>query len=173
MLNANSGIVNRISHNISLTIIIIVRFLKKSGKKIMRIQNKLLITALICAISCAGCSSFVADEDAERLAVKYQSGDYILLQDITRNDVTLAKGTVVKLTFVSGDEWVKIYAYDKKEELLTSRRQLLIYMFEDDFPDGEFNQELLETELAKVAQLYGSSAGSVDRQQDKSGKKTK
>lgn len=139
----------------------------------MQIQKKLLITALMCALICAGCSSFVTDEDVEALSVKYQSDDYILLQDITRNDVTLAKGTIVKLTFVAGDEWVKIYAYDRKEELLSSKRQLLIYMFEDDFPDKEFNQALLDAELSRVAQLYGSSAGDGKKQQDKSGNKNK
>lgn len=136
-------------------------------------MRKLLITAFVCTLFCAGCSTFVPDEDVEKLTVKYKSGEYILLQDVTRNDMTLAKGTVVKLTFVAGDEWVKIYAYDKKEELLTSKRQLLIYMFEDDFPDEEFNHELLETELAKVAKLYDSSAPEPKKQKEKTVKKTK
>jgi len=132
-----------------------------------------IITAFICILFYSGCSTFVSDEDVEKLTVKYKSGDYVLLQDITRNDVTLAKGTVIKLTFVAGDEWVKIYAYDKKEELLTSRRQLLIYMFEDEFPEEEFNPELLEMELVKVAKLYNSSVPEKDKPKSRSGKKTK
>jgi type II secretion system-associated lipoprotein len=77
-------------------------------------MKKTIIAFTICILFTVGCSTFIPDEDVERLSVKYQSGDYILLQDVTRNDLTLAKGTVVKLIFVAGDEWVKIYAYDKK-----------------------------------------------------------
>lgn len=139
----------------------------------MQINKLYLITVLISMVVGAGCSSFVPDDDAERLALKYRTGEYILLEDITRNDVTLAKGTVVKLTFVAGDDWVKIYAYDKKEELLTSRRQLLIYMFEDDFPDEEFKPELLENELSKIAKAVDSSTDDFRKGDNKSGKKTK
>jgi type II secretion system-associated lipoprotein len=136
-------------------------------------MKKTIIAFTICILFTVGCSTFIPDEDVERLSVKYQSGDYILLQDVTRNDLTLAKGTVVKLIFVAGDEWVKIYAYDKKEELLTSKRQLLVYMFEDDFPGEEFNHELLESELLKIAQLYNSSAIELKQQKGQSVKKIK
>jgi len=112
---------------------------------------KLLSIVLSFLLLGAGCSSFVSEADIDRLTLRYQTGTYLLLQDITRNGVTLPKGTEVKLTFVAGDEWVKIYAYDKNEALLTSKRQLLIYMFEDDFPDEEFKPELVDKELAKVA----------------------
>ena len=139
-------------------------------------QNiRIIILLFVCSLlfnGCMGCSTLVEDDDIEPLTKKYQAGEYVLLQDVTRNDVTLAKGTVVRLTFAAGDEWVKIYAYDKKEELLTSKRQLLVYMFEDEFPEEEFNPELLETELAKVAQVYNSSVSEV-KQQSKSVKKTK
>ncbi|HOP29620.1 MAG TPA: type II secretion system-associated lipoprotein [Spirochaetota bacterium] len=119
-------------------------------------MKKIISTVFICILISAGCSTFVPDEEVDRLTVKFQSYDYILLQDVKRNDITLAKGTVVRLTFVAGDEWVKIYAYDKKEELLTSQRQLLIYMFEDEFPDEEFDVARLDAELAKIAVQYGS-----------------
>jgi len=112
---------------------------------------KLLSVVLPLLLAGAGCSSFVSEADIDRLTLKYQTGTYLLLQDITRNGVTIPKGTEVKLTFVAGDEWIKIYAYDKNEQLLTSKRQLLIYMFEDEFPDEEFKPELVDKELAKVA----------------------
>ena len=139
----------------------------------MQINKRFIIIVLMLIAAGTGCSSFVPDDDAERLTLKYRTGDYILLEDITRNDVTLTKGTVVKLTFVAGDDWVKIYAYDKKEELLTSRRQLLIYMFEDDFPDEEFKPELLEAELAKIVKAVNSSADNSGKSENRSGKKTK
>lgn len=123
-------------------------------------QNiRIIILLFVCSLlfnGCMGCSTLVEDDDIEPLTKKYQAGEYVLLQDVTRNDVTLAKGTVVRLTFVAGDEWVKIYAYDKKEELLTSRRELLIYMFQEDFPDEKFKVELLDAELAKVARPVDS-----------------
>lgn len=127
-------------------------------------MKQIIIAVFFITLLFTGCSTFVPDEEFERLTVKYQSGDYILLQDVTRNEETLAKGTVVKLTFVAGDEWVKIYAYDKKEEVLTSKRHLLIYMFEDEFPDELFDAARLETELAKVAVPSGNSgSGPVNR----------
>ena len=123
-------------------------------------QNiRIIILLFVCSLlfnGCMGCSTLVEDDDIEPLTKKYQAGEYVLLQDVTRNDVTLAKGTVVRLTFAAGDEWVKIYAYDKKEELLTSRRELLIYMFQEDFPDEKFKVELLDAELAKVARPVDS-----------------
>ncbi len=134
-------------------------------------NTRIIITMFICSLlftGCKGCSSLVKDDDVEPLTKKYQAGDYVLLQDITRNDVTLAKGTVVKLTFVAGDEWVKIYAYDKKEELLTSKRELLIYMFQDDFPDEKFKVELLDAELARVARPVDSAeSGKSDTKKNK------
>lgn len=105
----------------------------------------------------AGCSSFVPEEDSERITLKYQTGEFVLLEDINRNNLVFGKGSIVKLLVVTGDDWVKIYAYNSNEELLSSVRFLLLYLFEDDFPDEEFNQEFLDAELMKIVRPKGSS----------------
>jgi type II secretion system-associated lipoprotein len=105
----------------------------------------------------AGCSSFVPEEDSERITLKYQAGEYVLLDDINRNNIVFSKGSIVKLLVVTGDDWVKIYAYNSNEELLSSKRFLLLYLFEDDFPDEKFNQEFLDAELLKAVRPKGSA----------------
>jgi hypothetical protein len=60
-----------------------------------------------------------------------------------------------------------------KRGIADFKRQLLVYMFEDDFPGEEFNHELLESELLKIAQLYNSSAIELKQQKGQSVKKIK
>ncbi len=139
----------------------------------MKMKVLPLIVYLLFILLCTGCSTFIPEDDVDRLTAKYQSGNYILLQDIQRNGVALSKGTVVKLTVSVGDEWIKIYAYDMKEELLSSSRQLLIYMFEDDFPHEKFKEELLDSELARVVKLIDNATDSAKLDSKKSVKGTK
>ncbi|HNX25758.1 MAG TPA: hypothetical protein PKG60_17050 [Spirochaetota bacterium] len=105
---------------------------------------------LIAALLVTGCSTFIKDEDSEQISLRYQAGEYILLQDLNRNNVIFPKNSSVKLIVLTGDDWVKIYAYNSREELLASNRFLLLYLFEDDFPDGKFSQEYLDSELLKI-----------------------
>ncbi len=112
---------------------------------------------LIGSLFITGCSTFVPDEDSERITLKYQAGEYVLLEDINRNNVIFSKGSIVKLLVVTGDEWVKIYAYSSSEELLASNRFLLLYLFEESFPDKKFNQEFLDAELLKLVRQKGSA----------------
>jgi len=86
------------------------------------------------------------------------------LQDVTINELSLPKGTVVKLIIVGGDEWVKVYAYNAKEDLLLAHRFLILYMFEDDFPDKEFNVDLLDKELANIVKPSTNSSDEASQQ---------
>lgn len=125
------------------------------------IKTKLSIIILIVSLFITGCSSFVPDEDSESITLKYQAGEYVLLEDINRNNVIFSKGSIVKLLVVTGDEWVKIYAYNSDEELLSSTRFLLLYLFEGDFPDEEFSQDVLDAELLKVVRPKAAGEQSV------------
>ncbi len=123
-----------------------------------KISIIILIGSLLAGVLfSAGCSSFVPEEDSERISLKYQAGEFVLLEDINRNNLVFSKGSVVKLLVVTGDDWVKIYAYNSNEELLASTRFLLLYLFEDDFTDKKFNQEFLDGELLKIVRPKGSS----------------
>ena len=120
--------------------------------------RKIIFLLLISFLSfVSACSTFIPEEDVDSLNKRY-SGDYILLQDVTINELSLPKGTVVKLIIVGGDEWVKVYAYNAKEDLLLAHRFLILYMFEDDFPDKEFNVDLLDKELANIVKPSTNSS---------------
>lgn len=118
----------------------------------------------------AGCSTFVPDEEAEKLKV-YESvngsyQDYILLVEVDRNDLVLNKGERVRIIIVSGDEWIKVYAYRANEDLLKSMRFLILQMFNDDFPDKKFDREKFDQELGKIVEKAGIR-GSTDKTDEK------
>ena len=126
--------------------------------------RKIIFLLLISFLSfVSACSTFIPEEDVDSLNKRY-SGDYILLQDVTINELSLPKGTVVKLIIVGGDEWVKVYAYNAKEDLLLANRFLILYMFEDDFPDKEFNVDLLDKELANIVKPSTNSSDEASQQ---------
>ncbi|HOK01988.1 MAG TPA: type II secretion system-associated lipoprotein [Spirochaetota bacterium] len=126
--------------------------------------RKIIFLILISFLSfVSACSTFIPEEDVDSLNKRY-SGDYILLQDVTINELSLPKGTVVKLIIVGGDEWVKVYAYNAKEDLLLAHRFLILYMFEDDFPDKEFNVDLLDKELANIVKPSTNSSDEASKQ---------
>ncbi|HRS63516.1 MAG TPA: type II secretion system-associated lipoprotein [Spirochaetota bacterium] len=126
--------------------------------------RKIIFLLLISFLSfVSACSTFIPEEDVDSLNKRY-SGDYILLQDVTINELSLPKGTVVKLIIVGGDEWVKVYAYNAKEDLLLANRFLILYMFEDDFPDKEFNVDLLDKELANIVKPSTNSSDEASKQ---------
>ena len=119
------------------------------------IKKYLRIFLVIGLMSISACSTFMRDEDADRITVKYQEGEYVLLGDLTRNNVTIPKNTVVKLLVETSSDWVKVYAYDSKEELLKSTRLLLLYLFDTDFPDEKFDQEYFDSEINKLVRPKG------------------
>jgi len=121
------------------------------------INRNLIIIIFILSLFISGCTTFIPDEESDQITLKYQSGEYILLQDIDRNGVIFPKNSVVKLIVVTGDDWVKIYAYNSKEELLASQRFLVLYRFDSEFPDQKFSQEYLDAELLKIVKPKGYS----------------
>lgn len=121
----------------------------------------LFFFTLIQLIVISGCSSFIADEDVEKLKV-YESDngtyqEYVLLEEIVRNGMVLAKGEIVRILIVTDDEWIKVYAYRASEGLLKSVRFLVLHMFDDDFPDSKFDREKFDLELGKIIAKAGSS----------------
>jgi type II secretion system-associated lipoprotein len=125
------------------------------------LKKILFFFTLIQLIVISGCSSFIADEDVEKLKV-YESDngtyqEYVLLEEIVRNGMVLAKGEIVRILIVTDDEWIKVYAYRASEGLLKSVRFLVLHMFDDDFPDSKFDREKFDLELGKIIAKAGSS----------------
>ncbi len=124
-----------------------------------------ILTILISALS--ACSTFIPDEENDRLKLINQSGEYILLDKIDRNGIILEKNTVVGLVILTSDEWIKVYAFKSADGLLAANRLLILYMFDSDFPEKKFDRILFNKELEKLVKPKTSSV------QEKAGKKSK
>ena len=121
----------------------------------------LLFFTLIQLLVVSSCSSFIADEEVQKLKV-YESDngsyqEYVLLEETVRNGMVLAKGERVRILIVTDDEWIKVYAYRSSEDLLKSVRFLVLHMFKDDFPDSKFDREKFDLELGKIVAKAGAS----------------
>ncbi|MBN1499114.1 MAG: hypothetical protein JW982_03085 [Spirochaetes bacterium] len=134
-------------------------------------MKKLLITAAA-AFLMFSCSSFIPEETQDRLKLKYEVPEYVLITDLeVYNKPVLRKGETVKLLITvksskMSDSSIKVYAYKYENEnsLLKSERYLLVYMFDTSFEDKPaespdkkdlekpvftFNEEKLDAEIHK------------------------
>ena len=100
-------------------------------------MNRYLLVFLFSLISLSSCVTLIKDEEVDTIK-KYEEGTYILKTNLTDNmGNSLSKGTRVKLISKTTNEYVKFYAYSANEPLLESKRFLLLYLFQEDFPiDG-------------------------------------
>jgi len=100
------------------------------------------------------CSTFVKENEAEKLVKYEKSGDqfidYTLLQDVKTGDHLIKKGEKVRILITVGGDWIKVYVYRADEELLLSRRNLALYLFEDDFPDKKYDPDFLREKIYEV-----------------------
>jgi len=155
-----------------LTIIIYVWFFYKINRDGIMIKRNLSRIIFIGALLISGCSTFIEDVDSEQISLKYQAGEYVLLQDLNRNNVIIPKDSALKLIVLTSDDWIKIYAYNSSEEILESNRFIILYMFKEDFPDEKFSQEHLDSELAKIVKRK-NSADRPKKENKKNPKKAK
>lgn len=137
-------------------------------------KNSILIFLFAVSVL-TGCSSFISEDQSNKLSAKYQAGEYVLLSDLNRNKMTFPANSLVKLIVVTGKDWIKIYAYNSNEELLVSKRLLLLYIFETDFPNEKFSQQHLDSELSKLVVLKDASykPAPVAKKSEKKNKKNK
>jgi len=97
------------------------------------------------------CSSLVTKTD-ESLLKKKEKNVYVLKKDILIDDKGLKKRDRVRIVITAGREWIKVYAYPIKFESLKAERYLILYLFEDDFPEKKFNIEYFNERLGGVAE---------------------
>ncbi len=119
----------------------------------MKKMASLPILFLLFLVS-TGCSSFVRDADS-RFLTRYEKQnqsdiEYTLLKDVEINKDKLSKGSAVKVIVVADNNWVKVYVYRSSESILKSRRFLVLYLFEDDFPEKKFSRDIFDREFRKV-----------------------
>jgi type II secretion system-associated lipoprotein len=94
----------------------------------------------------------------ESLLKKKEKNVYVLKKDVLIDDKGLKKGDRIKIVVTAGREWVKVYAYPKKVESLKAERYLILYLFEDDFPEKKFNTGYFNERLAEVVEKAPASS---------------
>ena len=110
--------------------------------------------AIFMFILLPSCSTFVKDNEADKLQLYERAGerfiDYRLLRDVEAGNQSIKKGEKVRIVINAGDDWIKVYVYRAEEDLLLSRRVLALYLFEDDFPDEKYNPGFFREKLHEV-----------------------
>ncbi len=95
------------------------------------------------------CATFILDEEIDGLK-SVESGTYKMLKDVSANDLSLSKGESVKLMIRANDISIKVYAYSADQDLLKSKRVLILHLFQDDFKDERFNRDGFDRKLGDV-----------------------
>lgn len=112
----------------------------------------LFLSALL--LFAVSCSTFVKENEAEKL-IKFEKTDdqfidYTLLNDVKTGDHHIKKGEKVRIIITVGGDWIKVYVYRADEDLLLSKRNLALYLFEDDFPDKKYSPDFLREKIYEV-----------------------
>jgi type II secretion system-associated lipoprotein len=88
---------------------------------------------------------------------------YQLVRDIVNNNtVILPKGTIVKVMVLTSSEWIKVYAMNDLGDPVAVKRALMLYLFEDDFPNKVFVNDTFRERFAKFAVKIDPSKQAAD-----------
>lgn len=100
----------------------------------------------------AGCSSaIVKEEKLDKLNANY-TGVYeviVIIKDPSLRS-PLPIGMKVKIFFESNSDSFRVYAYPANQSYEESVARQIVYLIEDDFPDGQFSEQVLDAELKKL-----------------------
>lgn len=111
-----------------------------------------LVYSLIILLLLAGCSSFIKEEQVERVK-QYEYYIFTLKQDLViENEVRLTSETDVRLYFITSNDFIKVYAYPADKTYLKTDHSLLLYLFEEDFTDENFDQATFDEKLFALVQ---------------------
>ncbi|MES0488674.1 MAG: type II secretion system-associated lipoprotein [Leptospirales bacterium] len=115
------------------------------------INKKIRLLAILPFLAFIACSpKFVKQDQVSELEKKY-TGVYILKKNVEVgiNEI-LKKGTKVRLYIVSGRKLVKVYAYPAKDNRESTLGQNILLLFETQFPEKKFNQEIFIKKLNEI-----------------------
>ncbi len=104
---------------------------------------------IIAFTAITACSSLVKEKEINALN-DYQNFLYKTKQEITASNKTLAKGNKIKIIIKVSSDWVKVYGYNANTDILKSERILILYLFKEDFPKGQFSKKYFNTQLNKL-----------------------
>jgi type II secretion system-associated lipoprotein len=119
---------------------------------LLRLKLMLFFLLPLCA-----CTSFITKPE-ETLLKEKEKNVYILKKDIDLETKKLKKGDAVRILIATGREWLKVYAYPVRVEKLKAERFLLVYLFEDEFVNKQFNIDLFNEKLDALVALKDEKA---------------
>jgi len=91
-----------------------------------------------------------------------ENDKYQLVKDIVNNNaIVLQKGTIVRVMTVTSSDWIKVYAMADSENPVSAQRYLMLYLFDDDFPNKVFDNDAFKERLAKCAVKIDPSKPSI------------
>ncbi len=121
--------------------------------RLMRHTSLVLVASLALAIVACG-SRFIRKEEIQRISRDYE-GVYVLRERVeTGNFDSLNKGARVKLFFKAASDYVSVYAYPYTQPREEAVGKNILQMFESDFPDKKFSEELLRARIAELVEEY-------------------
>ncbi len=112
---------------------------------------------LLFVLPLCACTSFVTKPE-ETILKEKEKNVYILKKDIDLETKKLKKGEAVRILVATGREWLKVYAYPVKVDKLKAERFLLVYLFEDEFVNKQFNFDLFNEKLDALVELKDGKA---------------
>ena len=99
-------------------------------------------------------SKLVRKEEVQRISKDYE-GIYVVKERIdVGNFDSLNKGARVKIFFKTAGDYVSVYAYPYSQPREEANGKNILQMFEGDFPDKKFSEELLRKRIADLVEEH-------------------
>jgi len=95
------------------------------------------------------CSSLVKDSYLPTLS-DMEKPVYVMKSDVKIDDRILAKGQRVRIIITADDDWIKVHGYSADVDALKAERVLILFLFEDDFKDEEFDMKHFRDKLSDI-----------------------
>lgn len=115
-----------------------------------------VIPNIIIIVFLTACTSFIKDEQMPELK-KYQDIGYITKKEITAGQKSIPAGKKIKIIIKISNDWIKVYGYDYNVPILQSERTLILYMFQEDFPNKKFSKDFFMQKLSQFVKPVGKS----------------
>ena len=97
------------------------------------------------------CTPLIKTEESTALK-DFEKDKYQLVNDLVNNNTSiLPKGTIVRIMVLTSSEWIKVYAMDDSADPVSVQRYLMLYLFDDDFPNKVFTSDVFKERFAKYA----------------------
>lgn len=112
----------------------------------------LLLVVLLLTTACS--SKLVRKEEIQRISKDFE-GVYVIKERIdVGNFDNLNKGARVKVFFKTAGDYVSVYAYPYSQPREEAVGKNILQLFDTDFPDKKFSEEVLRQKIAQVVDEY-------------------